>query len=173
MSRSFTLFVALFLGGLTIRIIYEQLKKAHKVDETSRPVFLVVLVGMSALWVGWFAMCPLDPVPLPLPTAVRWTGSALVVAGWILALGALGQLRGVENIDHLVTTGLFARLRHPMYTGFVLWIVGWALFHRAVVSLVIGSIAILNVLQWRLLEDAKLEASYGERYRTYRKSTWF
>ncbi len=173
MSRSFVVFVALFLVGLAIRVVYEQLKKAHRVDEANRPVFFVVLAGMTAFWTGWFAMCPQDPVRLPLPDGVRWTGLLLVVLGWVLVLGALAQLRGVENIDHLVTTGLFSRLRHPMYTGFVLWIVGWATFHGAAASLLPGLLGIVNVQHWRHLEDVKLEETYGEAYRAYRKSTWF
>jgi len=118
-------------------------------------------------------MCPQDPVCLSLSPAVRGAGLALVVLGWVLALGALAQLRGVENIDHLVTTGLFSRLRHPMYTGFILWIVGWAAFHGAAVSLLPGLLGIVNVLHWRRLEEQKLESAYGEAYRAYRRSTWF
>ena len=173
MRQSFLLFVALFFLGLTIRAVYERLKKARKVDEGDRPVFLVVLAGMIVLWASWFAMCPQDPVCLSLSPAVRGAGLALVVLGWVLALGALAQLRGVENIDHLVTTGLFSRLRHPMYTGFILWIVGWAAFHGAAVSLLPGLLGIVNVLHWRRLEEQKLESAYGEAYRVYRRSTWF
>ncbi len=173
MRWSFLLLVGLFLLGLTIRAVYEQLKKARRVDEGGGPVFAVVLAGMAVLWASWFAMCPLDPVEVPLPAAGRWAGLALVVLGWILALGALAQLRGVENIDHLVTTGLFSRLRHPMYTGFVLWIVGWATFHGAAVSLLPGLLGIASVLYWRHLEEQRLESVYGESYRAYRRSTWF
>jgi protein-S-isoprenylcysteine O-methyltransferase Ste14 len=90
-----------------------------------------------------------------------------------LALGALFQLKGVENIDHLVTTGLFSRLRHPMYTGFILWILGWAIFYGAVASLVVGCVGIGNILFWGRLEDANLEARYGKSYREYRQGTWF
>jgi protein-S-isoprenylcysteine O-methyltransferase Ste14 len=173
MSPSFLLFVILFLVGLAIRAAYEHLKKARKAEEGDRPVFFVVVVGMAMLWIGWFAMCPQDPVRLPVPEAGRWAGLGLVILGWALALGALGQLRGVESIDHLVTTGLFARLRHPMYTGFVLWIVGWAAFHGAAVSVVPGLLGIASVQHWRHLEERTLESAYGDAYRAYRRRTWF
>ena len=58
MSLSFLLFVGLFLVGLAIRATYEQLKKGRRIDDGNRPVFLVVVAGMTMLWVGWFAMCP-------------------------------------------------------------------------------------------------------------------
>jgi protein-S-isoprenylcysteine O-methyltransferase Ste14 len=79
----------------------------------------------------------------------------------------------VENIDHLVTTGLFSRIRHPMYAGFILWIVGWVVRDGAVVSLAVGLVGIGNILYWRRLEERALESGYGEVYRTYRQQTWF
>jgi protein-S-isoprenylcysteine O-methyltransferase Ste14 len=60
-----------------------------------------------------------------------------------------------------------------MYTGFVLWIVGWVAFHGAALSLLPGLLGIANVLYWRHLEELELESTYGDAYRTYRRSTWF
>jgi protein-S-isoprenylcysteine O-methyltransferase Ste14 len=128
---------------------------------------------MCALWVSWFVLCPLDPYKVNLPGFVRWSGFALFAVGMILAIGALLQLRGLENIDHLVTTGLFTRLRHPMYTGFVLWILGWSTYYGAIVSLAVGLVGIANILYWRRLEDARLLAQYGDTYQQYRLTTWF
>jgi methanethiol S-methyltransferase len=79
----------------------------------------------------------------------------------------------VENIDHLVTNGLFSKLRHPMYTGFMLWILGWAIFWGAMLSLLIGILCIANILFWRSLEEKKLVSVYGEAYKEYRLGTWF
>jgi protein-S-isoprenylcysteine O-methyltransferase Ste14 len=90
-----------------------------------------------------------------------------------LAVVALIQLRGVENIDHLVSTGLFKKLRHPMYTGFILWIIGWGPYHSAILSLGIGLVGIAGILWWRHLEDVRLEVQFGSRYQQYRLTTWF
>jgi protein-S-isoprenylcysteine O-methyltransferase Ste14 len=79
----------------------------------------------------------------------------------------------LENINHLITSGLFKRIRHPMYTGFGLWILGWSIYHGAIASLAVGLIGIANILFWRRLEDARLEARYGDTYRRYRLETWF
>jgi protein-S-isoprenylcysteine O-methyltransferase Ste14 len=96
----------------------------------------------------------------------------LVVIGVIFAVGALLQLRGLENIKHLVTSGLFKKIRHPMYAGFVLWILGWSTYHRAMVSLFVGLVGIANILFWRRLEEARLLAQHGEAYLEYRVTTW-
>ncbi len=161
------------MASLLTRNIYELLKKAGHIDLESRPVFAAILTVMMVMWVSWFAMCPMDPFRVALPDAVRWIGLSGVILGWALSLTALAQLRGVENINHLVTNGLFAKLRHPMYTGFLLWLLGWPLFHGATISFVTGLFGIGSVLYWRSLEEKALESTYGDKYRVYQTQTWF
>jgi protein-S-isoprenylcysteine O-methyltransferase Ste14 len=173
MDSRYLALVILFLVCLAIRSTYELLKEAGKIDLENKIIFGFIFSAMCTLWICWFALCSLDPFRFEIPEAVPWSGLALFILGMILALGALMQLRGLENIDHLVTTGLFARLRHPMYTGFILWILGWSIYHGAFVSLAVGVIAIANILYWRHLEDSRLLARYGEVYQKYRQRTWF
>ena len=173
MNTYYLVFLGLYLGSLIIRTSYELLKKAGRVNPKRMIIFAVVFAAMCLLWVSWFSLCPLDPFRFALPGIVRWVGLGMLIMGLGLVLGGVVQLRGVENINHLVTTGLFSKLRHPMYTGFILWILGWALFHGAVVSLVIGFVGIANILYWRRIEEENLESWYGEDYRMYRQGTWF
>jgi protein-S-isoprenylcysteine O-methyltransferase Ste14 len=173
MKKVFLIALGLYLVGLIIRTGYEILKKAGKVNPKSKILFIIVVLGMCLFWVDWFIMCPQDPLHIVLPSFLRWIGLGLFVIGWGLASGALIQLRGVENIDHLETTGLFSKLRHPMYLGFILWIFGWAIYHGAPVSLIAGFAGIGNILYWRHLEEEHLRKAYGEQYIDYRKQTWF
>jgi protein-S-isoprenylcysteine O-methyltransferase Ste14 len=173
MDNGFLIPAVLFLLCLAIRSVYEFLKEARKINPESKPIFAFVFTSMCVLWVSWFSLCPSDPFPVDLPDSVRWTGLAIFVVGTILAIGALIQLRGVENIDHLVTTGLFRKLRHPMYVGFMSWILGWSIYHSAIVSLAIGVIGLASVLWWRHLEEARLEVQFGSSFLQYRITTWF
>ena len=173
MEARFSLLFCLYVACLLIRSSYEVLKKSGRVNPRSKSLFAVVFTAMCVLWMSWFGMCPLDPSPVALPDLVRWTGFALVIIGTGLAVGALVQLRGLENIDRLITTGLFSRLRHPMYTGFLFWIVGWSTYHGALTSFFVGLVGIGNILYWRQLEEKRLESYYGAAYRTFRKQTWF
>lgn len=118
-------------------------------------------------------MCPLDPWRIDVSSAVRPLGLGSAIGGLALAVAWLVRLRALENVDHLVSTGVFARLRHPMYTGFILWISGWSLREGAIVSAGVGLGCIGNVLYWRRLEEAALEGQYGEEYRRYRLGSWF
>ncbi len=173
MDNRYLIPAVLFLLCLAIRSGYELLKESHKVNPETKPIFAFVFTAMCVLWVSWFSLCPMDPFRVDFPDVVRWTGLAVFIIGTILAVGALIQLRGVENIDHLVTTGLFRKIRHPMYMGFISWILGWSLYHSAIISFGIGLIGIVNVLYWRRLEEVRLQAQYGSTYQRYRLTTWF
>ncbi len=173
MATSYLLIASLCLIGLSVRTVYEIRKRAGRVDTRSPVLFAVVFVAMCVMLASWPFLCPLDRWRIAVPAAVRWLGLGSALGGLVLAVAGLVQLRALENVDHLVTAGVFARLRHPMYTGFILWIAGWCLREGAVVSAGVGLVCIANILYWRGLEEAALEAQYGEAYRSYRLGTWF
>ncbi len=173
MTADYRILLVLFLVCLLIRNTYELLKNKGAAFAESKGVFILVLIAMLLLWLSWFAMCPRDPLGFTLPESLHWLGLTIFLAGTVLAVGALFQLRGVEHIDHLVTGGLFAKIRHPMYTGFILWIFGWAVFHGAGASLIGGLAAIWSILYWRQNEERGMEEQYGAQYREYRLHTWF
>lgn len=173
MTGTYLIGVSMCLVGLGIRMIYELLKKTDKIDTEDKRIFLTVFLAMCLLLISWPIMCCWDPERFALPGVVRGLGLVLFISGSGLALGALIQLRGVENIDRLVTTGLFSRFRHPMYSGFILWITGWVIYYGAIFSSILGLISIGSVLLWRRFEEENLISRYGAVYETYRKSTWF
>ena len=173
MNATYLIFLGLYLTSLMIRSGYELLKKSGQANPKNKKLFAFVFMTMCLMWTSWFVICPLDPIHLSLPRVVRWIGLGALLAGCGLALGALIRLKGLENIDHLITTGLFARLRHPMYTGFILWILGWAIYHQAVVSLMAGLAGIGSILYWRRLEEEALETRYRKDFLIYRRQTWF
>ena len=173
MKTGYLVFLGLYFFGLLIRAGYEQLKKTGRVNPKSKIIFTIVFIAMCLIWVSWFNMCPLDPLKLSLPQIIKWMGFITFLVGLGLAIGAVIQLKGVENIDHLVTNGLFSKIRHPMYVGFILWILGWAIYHGAVISLFVGLVAIVNILYWKRLEEGEMESKYGETYLEYRKRTCF
>lgn len=173
MSAPVLVFAGLFLIALVVRDVYELLKKAGRIDTRDRLLFAAVFTSMCVMWISWFAMGAFDPTRLPVPGTLRMIGLGAVVLGFGLALGGMWQLKEVENIDHLVTTGLYSRIRHPMYVGFILWILGWSAYQGAVATSVLGVLGVLSVVWWRRLEETALLSSYGSVYTEYRARTWF
>jgi protein-S-isoprenylcysteine O-methyltransferase Ste14 len=173
MVNSYPILILFCLAGLTIRTCYEILKKAGSVDPQNKWIFAAVFFGMCLMLISWPFLSYLDPFQVNISDYIPWVGLIVILTGVGLAVGGLFQLRGLENINHLVMDGLYAKLRHPMYTGFILWIMGWIIFNRAAASLAIGLVCILNILYWRRIEEKKLVAEFGDKYREYKKSTWF
>jgi protein-S-isoprenylcysteine O-methyltransferase Ste14 len=173
LKAGYLLFTGLYFLGMATRAIYEQLKKKDRINPENKITFAIVFLAMCLMWASWFNLCPLDPLQIALPQTARWIGFGIFLAGLGLAIGAVIQLRGVENIDHLVTNGLFSKLRHPMYLGFIFWVIGWVIYHGAVLSLFLGLIAIGNIIYWQRSEESELKSKYGETYLRYKKNKWF
>ncbi len=173
MKNNYFLLFGLFLAANAIRTIYEILKKHGVINPKNRLLFALIFLDMMILWISWFAMCPLDPVHFGLSSIIKCFGLGATILGVVLAVGGLIQLKGLENISHLVATGLYSRLRHPMYTGFILWILGWGIYHDAMVSLISGIFGVGNIIYWRSLEERHLEFIFGDKYRSYKAQTWF
>jgi protein-S-isoprenylcysteine O-methyltransferase Ste14 len=75
--------------------------------------------------------------------------------------------------DHkLVMTGIYEKLRHPMYSAFWLWalaqpflLANWIAGFSGLVGF--GTLYFLRIGE----EEAMMEERFGEEYRTYRKRT--
>jgi protein-S-isoprenylcysteine O-methyltransferase Ste14 len=165
--------IVLYVAGLSIRDGYELLKRGGRIDPTNARVFAVVFTSMIVMWLSWFAVGMLAPAHLAISWIVRWAGLSAVLLGTVVSVAGMWQLGGVENIDHLVKTGLFSRVRHPMYVGFILWIIGWCAYASATAVLVLAPFGLVSILWWRRLEESELATRYGSEYVEYRASTWF
>ena len=130
MISQFIIFVIIFFIGVILRTTYELLKKTGRLNPQSKIIFIMMLILMISMWMSWFGLCPLDPLRIGLPKIIHWIGYGLFLIGLILSIVSFIQLRGVENINHLVKNGLFYKIRHPMYIGFIFWILGWSIFQR-------------------------------------------
>ncbi len=105
-------------------------------------------------------------------------GIALMVLGLIvnrMAISALGKFwdKLVIKEDHrLITEGIYAHIRHPIYTSYILLFTGYVVLFQAPISAVMF-VAVLSI--WygsRIsLEEAMLIEKFGDAYREYRTHT--
>ena len=87
-------------------------------------------------------------------------GFILISAGW----NALYQ---AQRQHKLATTGIYARIRHPQYVGFVLVMFGFLLQWPTLLTL--AMFPILVVMYWRLSKHEEREslAEFGDAYARY------
>jgi len=155
-----------------IRTIYEILKH-KKVLEASKLTFVIMFINMLILWVSWGFLCSLDIYKMNLPVLIRYLGLALVAFGIIIFLMGLFTIKTLESYEgDLITTGIYSKIRHPMYLGFILWSIGFPIYFGALFSFILSFLFIGNILFWRYLEEKELEERFST-YKDYRKSTIF
>jgi protein-S-isoprenylcysteine O-methyltransferase Ste14 len=106
--------------------------------------------------------------------AARWTGTALMALAlaWVLAAQAAmgGDWRmGVDESHdgHLLTSGLFAHSRHPVYTGIRMTLGGQLLVIGSWPALCLWLLSELLVQLQARFEEEAMKARHGERYMEY------
>ena len=114
--------------------------------------------------------------------AIVWTpwqiaGVAIFVPAFVLFVLArieLGRAFSIKaKASTLVTTGLYSRIRNPIYVFGGLMSVGIFIFaHRPWWLLIWVVLIPLQVSRVRK-EEQVLEAKFGDAYRDYKRRTWF
>jgi protein-S-isoprenylcysteine O-methyltransferase Ste14 len=100
-------------------------------------------------------------------------GILFVGIGAVIFLTALFTIKTLETYEgDLITKGIYSKIRHPMYLGFILWLIGFPLFYGALFSFFLSLPFIANVLFWRYLEEIELEKRFPP-YGDYKKTTIF
>jgi protein-S-isoprenylcysteine O-methyltransferase Ste14 len=139
--------------------------------ETPSPVRRQVMVIVSLALLG--IVCIVGSYRSGLMVERSWVivaaGCVLIAAGIVFRVLAATSLRSTQQIDALVTSGLYARTRNPIYLALMLIIVGAALVSGAVLAA--GWVAISGaVLYWLAKHEEKdLEKAFGEAYLKYKQ----
>ena len=71
-----------------------------------------------------------------------------------------------------MTTGLYARIRHPSYLGLLVASLGWALVFRSAVGLLLTAALLVPLVARIRDEERLLAAEFGAEYAAYRRRTW-
>jgi protein-S-isoprenylcysteine O-methyltransferase Ste14 len=168
----FIILVALCVTTHIIRLVYELLKSRKRI-KPGKLSFAIIFTNMMLLWMSWFILCSLDPFIIVLPALLRYTGLMICVIGIIAFLAGLYTIRTLESYEgDLITKGIYSVIRHPMYLGFILWLIGFPLFHEALFSFALSFVFIANILYWRHLEEIELKQRFPG-YMAYSKKTLF
>ena len=171
-SRMFLPLVFLCVITHIVRLIYEILKH-KKLIKASGISFVIIFSNMLLLWTSWFLLCSFDPSAISFPLVFRYFGISLAILGVIIFLTALFTIKTLETYDgNLITDGIYSRIRHPMYLGFLFWLIGFPLFYGGLYSFILAIPFTINVLYWRYLEELELDKRFAD-YKLYKKKTFF
>ena len=175
------LFLFLWLGYMAYWWAMSKDVKATERTEpdSSRRVRLILIIFTAALLLLPDKFVPLlNRRFLPLGPAVFWIGAAITAAGLLFSIWARHHLGNnwsqavtLKKDHELITSGPYALVRHPIYTGLLLAIVGCAVARgewRGVLAVVLAFVALWQKLK---LEEKWMHAQFGESYEAYARRT--
>ena len=137
-------------------------------------IWRVLLPLAAGLWViVWIFLSAPGPHNMP----ARMVGlllSLIGLGGVIISRYTLGRSFSiVPKATALVTSGVYSRIRNPIYVFGEIFLIGVVLLlERPKLLLIMLVLIPMQVLRARR-EAAVLEAKFGDSYREYRKRTWF
>jgi protein-S-isoprenylcysteine O-methyltransferase Ste14 len=115
-----------------------------------------------------------------LPVVVSYPGIGLMLAGIIIRLWAVLNLKRSFTLSvqtskeqHLITTGIYGKVRNPAYTGSICSLIGTALGLRGVIALAIVLILSMACYSARIfVEEDALKTHFGNEFAEYEKRTY-
>lgn len=129
--------------------------------------------GWDAAWLGqtqplWASAFGLNPhtwmiVFMGIGNLVMLTGLLMLIAGW-------RKVYKAREERHLATDGIYARVRHPQYTGIILMVLGEGVIHwPTVLSLVFFPLIVIAYTWLAFKEEKELVQQFGQAYKDYQK----
>ena len=145
------------------------------------PFLALVPAWMSMWWIVAVATRPWHTFHL-YTNAWAWAPATLLFAGGFLLylssgksfsarqLGGLPEVHGGNREQRLVTDGIRAHVRHPVYLAHLCEMLAWSSGTGLAVCWGLTAFAVVTGALMIRMEDAELEKRFGEAYRAYRRS---
>ncbi len=140
------------------------------------PLWVAMWIAVAAITWSWRHVAFYDQ-PLFWLAAVPFFAAGFYLYHRARAKFSFDQLIGRPEVEgakleqRLVTTGIHARVRHPVYLGHLCELIGWSIGTGLVVVYALGAFGIVTGALMIHMEDAELGRRFGESFRQYRNST--
>ena len=136
------------------------------------PAWLTMWVGIGAITGHWRNVQLYSTLWTWMPAAVLFAIGFFLYTrsgahfSWA-QLGGLPEVRTDHRDDRLITTGIRAHVRHPVYLGHLCEMLAWSMGTGLLVCWLLTAFAIATGTVMIRMEDAELEKRFGEEYRRY------
>jgi protein-S-isoprenylcysteine O-methyltransferase Ste14 len=128
--------------------------------------FVIIGSGICGLWFSWstFSISPYTNI----------LGGVMILVASIFHIWAEKDYRQAHQktnvIDFVVTTGVYSRIRHPLYISIIILNIGIALSFGVLATLLL---ALLTIFHWTATahkEEQALQSKLPDEYAQYKKS---
>ena len=142
--------------------------------ELKIPPLAIVLITAAFMWVAARA-APAYGVVLPARSILAAGLAVAGVATSVLGVVAFRRARTTvnpmrpESSSALVVTGVYRLTRNPMYLGFLLLLLGWAVLLSNALALAFLPAFVLYMSRFQIApEERALASAFGPEYAAYR-----
>jgi protein-S-isoprenylcysteine O-methyltransferase Ste14 len=137
------------------------------------PVWIGMWAAMTAITAPWRSVLVYKNNWLSIPAALLFSAGLLLYKlshhHFTLAqLGGLAEILPGDREQHLVTNGIRAHVRHPVYLGHLCEMLAWSVGTGLAICWALAAFAIVTGAVMIKMEDRELATRFGEEYRTYR-----
>ncbi len=144
---------------------------------TATSVLTLLLAFLSMNFWDWlyFITEPMLVQPILFIIGILLGVSGVVVAmkaSAVISVSTVADMR-TDRKAELVTDGIYARVRHPLYLATVLVFGAMAFLYPFLVVIVFASSMILYTMIGAYFEEQKLMTHYGQEYTDYKKQAGF
>jgi protein-S-isoprenylcysteine O-methyltransferase Ste14 len=174
-----TLIVYMWLGVGGIWLLAAFFTKRSARAQSWKSNVLQRALGLLAFFVGftrYFQLTPLTRRFLPSSSAVACVGIALTLVGLSFAVWARfflgGNWSGIVTVKAhhtLVRSGPYALVRHPIYSGLLLALIGTAVVYNQVRCLLAAALVLAMLLLKIRIEERFMSEQFGSAYRDYKQ----
>lgn len=143
----------------------------HRWGDTGQLILLVMFLGIwiTDSFIFHYSTFLVEVVSNYIRVPIA---AVVLIAGWYLARGGMKTVFGTarENPE-VISTGVFRIVRHPIYTGAILFYLGTSLITMSIASavfclLIIGFYIVIGKYEERILTEA-----FGNDYLEYKRKT--
>jgi protein-S-isoprenylcysteine O-methyltransferase Ste14 len=147
-------------------LLTERMTGSYRADQKARDVVLIAVIGI--LFFGWLFLMPLDAVRYQwshMPGWLQVVGAVILVGSFYVFFATFKENSYLspairvqeERGQKVISTGPYHYVRHPMYAGFLLMVLGTPLLLGSWYGLLFGLVLVLGVARRAVLEERTLK----------------
>ncbi len=155
--------------------------RAHRWRESERSPFRVLVPAWLTMWVGIGVLTSRWRTVVLYSTGWSWIPAALLFASGLYLyirsgahfswaqLGGVPEVRTNHREHRLITTGIRARVRHPVYLAHLCEMLAWSIGTGLAVCWGLTAFAMATGAVMIRMEDAELEKRFGKHFKDYKR----
>ena len=158
--------ITVWLARHNPALLQERLRLRTSDQQGWDKVLFPLLLLYSLAWLSFLSYDTMRAQWSPIPTWLQIVGAVILLSAFVLLFLTFREntyLASVVRIQeerrhHVVTTGPYHYVRHPMYSAIVVFVVGTSLLLGSWYGILVGAVYVV-LLAWRaILEERILQA---------------